>query len=757
MRGKSRAARQKDAQSRLLIRNEITGLILSFLAIFLFLSLISYTPLDPSPYSSPVDQNRHLIQNFGGKAGAFIASHLFQLLGYGSIVVNFYLFLLALFFFSNRSIRHFQVKSISVLLFLLALVPFLAHLFPDITIDGLQVHSGGVLGYFLNQFLVSQFRGFITLFLLILLMLIALLMYTKLSIRKIADLLSTLRSLAWGKIRHLVISQWERVQKKKRISRIRRKYEGQVDPPREERKPARDRKRKISRAPSKIPEEKTLFDDNDNGLRLYSEYTPPPLSYLDAPTRENHIDYRELDQKKDELLERLSEFNISGKIFEYTPGPVITTYEFIPDTGIKVKNVVNLSEDLALVAKTQYVRIERILGKKAIGIEVPNQNRKIINLREILESPQFRQASSPLTLGLGKSKSGEIFVSDLREMPHLIIAGATGSGKSVAIHSLILSILYKSSPETVRLILVDPKRVELAIYNRIPHLLTPVVTNMKSAGNALDWALYEMEQRYKSLAQLQVRDIDQYNKKLELLKQGEDEILDTLKSTDKLPYIVIIIDEFANLLTECGKNVEETVARLAQKARATGIHIVLATQRPSIDVITGSIKNNFPARLALAVPSKFDSRTIIDSMGAEKLLGKGDMLFLPPQTASLVRLHGAFVSETEVLRIVKYLSKTEKPQYDKTITKPRKESGPSGAADDLDPRFFAAARLIIETGHASASFLQRRLSVGYARAGRLVDQLVQRGVISESDSRNQREVLKTLEELEEMEKGAGSR
>jgi len=755
MKGGKTTANPQESRTRLLIKNEVFGLVFFFLAIFVFLSTVSYTPQDPSAYTSPVHQERHLVHNYGGKAGAFISSHLYQVLGYGSYVIILYLFLLTIYFFSNKAVKHFPVKTFSSLLFLLSFCGFLAHIFPQVSIDGMEIHSGGLLGYFLNNSLVSQFRGFLALFLLILLMLISLLIFTKLSLRKIGDFLSRLQNFVWKKLKTLFTGQWEKLQKQKRIKKIKRKYEHQYQPVEKEKIKNRGKK-KIVRAPSQIPEEKTLFDDNDNGLRLYSEYSPPPISYLDAPTKENHIDYRELDQNKDELLQRLAEFNIAGKIFEYTPGPVITTYEFIPDTGIKVKNVVNLSEDLALVAKTQYVRIERILGKKAIGIEVPNRNRKIINLREILESPQFKQASSPLTLGLGKSKSGEIFVTDLRKMPHLIIAGATGSGKSVAIHSLILSILFKSSPESVRLILIDPKRVELAIYNNIPHLLTPVVTNMKSARNALDWALWEMEQRYKNLAQLQVRDIDQYNKKLELLKQGDDEILENLESTDKIPYIVIIIDEFANLLMECGKSIEENVARLAQKARATGIHIILATQRPSIDVITGTIKNNFPARIAMAVPSKFDSRTIIDTMGAEKLLGKGDMLFLPPQTATLVRLHGAFVSETEVLRVVKYLSKSQKPQYNKSITKPRKADESGGGEDQLDPRFFEAARLVIETGTATASFLQRRLSVGYARAGRLIDQLMQKGVISESDSKNQREILKTLTDLEEIEKNPGS-
>ena len=450
------------------------------------------------------------------------------------------------------------------------------------------------------------------------------------------------------------------------------------------------------------------------------------------------------------MKQRMDEFRIRGEIVEYTPGPVITTYEFVPDTGVKVRDVTNLAEDLALVARAQYVRIERILGKKAIGIEIPNKKREIIHLREILESEDYQKAKSPLTMGLGKSKNGEIFVTDLREMPHLIIAGATGSGKSVAIHAILLSILYKSSPNEVKLVLIDPKRVELALYNQLPHLLTPVVVNTKLAKNALDWAVFEMENRYKKLALLQVRSVGQYNRKLELMLQTEDEALDKLEDKEKLPYIVIVIDEFADLMMEATKDIENDVARIAQKARAVGIHLILATQRPSTDVITGTIKNNFPSRIALAVPSKHDSRTIIDIMGAEKLLGNGDMLFLPPKTATLVRLHSAYVSEEEILRVVNYLSKLGRPKFNTEVVKPKAEEEGTTLDNDLDDLFFEAAEVVILTGQASASFLQRKMSIGYARAGRLIDQLQANGVVSAPDSKNKRDILMTSDDLKEL-------
>ena len=503
-----------------------------------------------------------------------------------------------------------------------------------------------------------------------------------------------------------------------------------------------------------------LFDPVEEEVVGHSGYQPPPMTYLDAPTGEGQIDVEELGRKRLELAGRLEEFRVKGEIREFQPGPVVTTYEFVPDTGVKVKDVTNMAEDLALVVKAQYVRIERVLGKKAIGIEVPNRKREIIRLREILESEEYRRSHSPLTVGLGKSKSGEIFITDLREMPHLIVAGATGSGKSVAIHTILLSILYKASPERVKFILIDPKCVELAAYNTLPHLLTPVVTNMKLAKNALDWAVYEMEQRYQLLARMGVRNIEQFNKKLEMIKtSGEEEddaLLEEIGDPGPMAYIVIIIDEFADLMMVSAREVEESVARIAQKARAVGIHLIVATQRPSTDVITGTIKNNFPCRIALAVPSKFDSRTIIDGVGAEKLLGMGDMLFLPPKTASLVRVHCAYVSEEEAHRVVKYLAKVEKPQFNGEVVKPRLGGeGRDGGENDLDELFAEAARLVIEAGTASASFLQRRLSVGYARAGRLVDQLEARGVVSAPNSRSQREILMTQEEALELLAGGG--
>jgi DNA segregation ATPase FtsK/SpoIIIE, S-DNA-T family len=751
--------------NELLLKNEIIGIILLFVAIFFLFSVVSYNPSDPSFFNSTPDSN---VSNFGGKAGAQVSAFLFNLFGYSSYVLLFYMLFMTTFFLINKKIQNIITKSAGYFLLLVSFAAFISSVKPYVSISGNSVKSGGILGFLIDEFFRSQIKRFFTVIFFLVLIFIALILIAKLSLRRIMKFVLKV-SASFGRwAGKKAQEQYARYQRYRSVKRIQEKYN--VDPPKRQElapvtvektsvrekilKPKSREKKQIIRQPSHLPEEGSLFADLDDEITNRSVYQPPPITYLDAPSNRSQIDFKELENKKEELGRRLEEFRIRGHIVEYTPGPVITTYEFVPDTGVKVKDVTNLSEDLALVAKAQYVRIERILGKKAIGIEVPNKKREIIHLREILESDDYKESRSPLTVGIGKSKNGEIFITDLREMPHLIIAGATGSGKSVAIHTVLLSILYKSAPEDVKLVLIDPKRVELALYNKLPHLLTPVVVDTKLAKNALDWAVFEMENRYKKLALLQVRHLDQFNKKLELLRQTEDEeMLEKLGDTDKIPYIVIVIDEFADLMMEAGKEIEVAVARIAQKARAVGIHLILATQRPSTDVITGTIKNNFPSRVALAVPSKHDSRTIIDVMGAEKLLGHGDMLFLPPKTATLVRLHCAYVSEEETLRVVNYLSKVGKPKFNTQVLKPRVDEDAELAGGDLDDMFYQAAEVVIATGQASASFLQRKMSIGYARAGRLIDQLQHNGVVSAPDSKNKREILMTREELQELKNG----
>jgi S-DNA-T family DNA segregation ATPase FtsK/SpoIIIE len=742
--------------NELSLKNEIFGILSLFLSFFLIFSLVSFTPLDPSFFRSA---HGRAVYNFGGRVGAELAAFLFNLFGMASALFILIALFLTAFFLFNRRISNAVSKGIGFFLLLISAAAFLANIWPWFFIAGQPVRSGGIIGLLINNFFSAQIKSSFSALLFLSLLAISLVLIAKISIKNIFIFFGKLINKAATLLVAFIKRRIEKIRKNKNRQKVQQKYvtEGNFvfqgkQPLKEREIPLHPEKKALLKQPSKFPEETALFPELEQALAPDPQYQPPPLTYLDASSQKSQIDIDELDEKKQELSQRLKEFKIHGEIIEYTPGPVITTFEFVPDAGVKVKDVSSLTEDLALVVKAQYVRIERILGKKAIGIEIPNNKRELIHLRELLETPHYQHSLSPLTLALGKTTSGDIFISDLKDMPHLLIAGATGSGKSVTIHSIILSILYKASPQTVKFILIDPKRIELAIYNSLPHLLTPVVVNPKLAKNALDWAVFEMENRYKKLATLQVRNIEQYNKKLEMLLQAEDEELENLEDKEKIPYIVIIIDELADLMMVSAREIEDDIARLAQKARAIGIHLILATQRPSVDVITGTIKNNFPSRIALAVPSKHDSRTIIDQMGAEKLLGNGDMLFLPPKTATLIRLHSAYVSESETVRVVNFLAKQAKPEFNTRIIKPSAKKDDKIEDQEMDELFFEAAETIISTGQASASYLQRRMSVGYARAGRLIDQLQEKGVISAANSRNQREILLTLQDLQNLKK-----
>jgi S-DNA-T family DNA segregation ATPase FtsK/SpoIIIE len=416
---------------------------------------------------------------------------------------------------------------------------------------------------------------------------------------------------------------------------------------------------------------------------------------------------------------------------------VVTTYEFKPDAGIKYSKVVGLADDLALGLEAESIRIDRMSGRGTVAIEIPNEVRETISLREIVESDVFRRASSRLTLALGKTVSGDTYVTDLCAMPHLLVAGATGQGKSVGLNCMISSVLLKSTPDEVRMILIDPKRLELGVYEDIPHLLTPVVTEPKMAANVLKWAVGEMERRIRMLAGEGVRNIDQFNNivrgELTQPPAGED-------APKPLHYIVIIIDELADLMMVSSHDVEESICRLAQMARAVGIHLILATQRPSVDVLTGLIKANFPSRISFKVSARVDSRTILDSIGAEHLLGKGDMLFLPPGSARLTRVHGAYVSEQEIARLVSYLKKAARPVYDESVGRPERSSE-AAEVDEKDELFDEAVRFVVQAGQASTSMLQRRFRIGFSRAGRLVDLMEREGIVGPAEGSKSREIL----------------
>jgi DNA segregation ATPase FtsK/SpoIIIE, S-DNA-T family len=484
----------------------------------------------------------------------------------------------------------------------------------------------------------------------------------------------------------------------------------------------------------------------------------PPTNLLQEPPGRTAFDSHELKETAVQIKSKFEEFNVRGTVTQINPGPVVTTFEYKPEAGVKYSRITTLTEDLCLGLQAESILIERIPGKPTVGIEVPNSKREVISLREILESDEFHSNASPLTVALGKDISGRIKVAALDSMPHLLIAGSTGSGKSVMLNSLIMSVLYKATPDQVRMIMVDPKRLEFGLYEGIPHLLTPVITEPKKATNALRNAVLEMERRLKLLASQGVRNIDQYNRKIRQLQAQPRSLFEEESQEEELetiPYILILIDELADLMMLERAAVEETVTRLAQMARAVGMHLVLATQRPSVDVITGLIKANFPSRISFRVATRVDSRTVLDVMGAEHLLGKGDMLFLPPGSSRLVRVHGSYVSESETNDVVEFWKQQAQPDYDQTFLLAPPSDEEDGEGEDFDgpedPMYQEAVRVVCEMGKASTSTLQRRLRLGYGRAARILDMMQREGIIGPPDGSRPREVLKRPDWISEVE------
>jgi S-DNA-T family DNA segregation ATPase FtsK/SpoIIIE len=483
--------------------------------------------------------------------------------------------------------------------------------------------------------------------------------------------------------------------------------------------------------------------------RRLSGYTLPPPALLDPPKAERKVDERELMESARLLEEKCREFAVEGAVVQIHPGPVVTTFEFKPDAGVKYSKVTGLADDLCLAMQAESVLIERIPGKSTVGIQIPNPNREAISLRELLESDVYQRSTSKLTVALGKTIHGEPFVADLATMPHLLIAGSTGTGKSVGLNAMLTSILYRATPDDVRLIMIDPKRLELGMYDEIPHLMTPVVVDPKKASNALRWAVREMEERYKTLAAFGVRNIEQYNRNLREMIENK-EVPDGAEPPRPLAFIVVVVDELADLMMVAGNEVEESIARLAQMARAVGIHLILATQRPSVDVITGLIKANLPARISFRVSSKIDSRTSLDGNGAEQLLGRGDMLFLPPASSQKLRLHGPYISEQESARLAGFLRKQGKPVYDDSITAEEKKGDPEALEFEKDDLYDEAARIVVEGGQVSISYLQRKLRIGFSRAARLVDMMEAEGLVSPAVGGKPREVLVGRDYFEEV-------
>jgi S-DNA-T family DNA segregation ATPase FtsK/SpoIIIE len=525
----------------------------------------------------------------------------------------------------------------------------------------------------------------------------------------------------------------------KRKERRRKKKAREKYFERERKKP----KRKVNIVqPKKEP--KKPDQESFSFMNVVGKFKLPSLDLLDTQPEPAGIEIQResLEMNARRLERKLADFGVEGEVVEILPGPVITMYELKPAPGVKISKVAGLSDDLALALRAPSVRIVApIPGKAAIGLEIPNNSRNPVFLNEILSSPDFKNSKSKLAIALGKDITGQPFITDLAKMPHLLVAGATGTGKSVSLNAMIIAILFKASPEMVRFLIIDPKRIELSLYKDIPHLLHPVVTQPKEATRALRWAVEEMERRYILLSDRGVRNIETYNRKV--LKENPKGGADSAEDSEKpLPYIILVIDELADLMMASSRNVEEAITRLAQMARAAGIHLIIATQRPSVDVLTGIIKANFPARISFQVSSKFDARTILDTNGSEHLLGDGDMLFLPPGVARMTRVHGAYISEEEVKRVVGFLKAQMKPDYDSTILNNiARDDEVEQVEEELDEKYDLAVELVQKTGQASISMVQRKLRVGYNRAARMIETMEREGIVGPSDGVRPREVF----------------
>jgi len=736
---------------------EIFGLFLIFFAILLFISLISYNSQDPSWAS--VSTSTQKIHNYGGRIGAYIAEALLQFLGLISFFLTLAIGYLGIYAIIPKEDKRLFFKTGGIFFLILILSSLFHMIFQDISWKGAEIYSGGLLGSIFSSFLIQQFNHTGTYVVLFGLLVLFLAFTTRFSLGKIIGLVSTFFHFVFKEVRIRITNYKKEKQRRKMRKKVLDKYSQQQKEVQEKAYKPQKAEKKASlyepfsgKAIKPALKEGFLFPE----MAQKGGYHFPPITLLDPGKEVEKIHKNELYEKKQKIEAKLKEFRVEGEVREYHPGPIITTYEFYPYPGIKVSQVANLSEDLSLALGAESVRIQRIPGKSSLGIEVPNNRREIIKIRDVIESENFIKSPSKLTFALGKTVHGEVYVTDLAIMPHLLIAGATGSGKSIALNTLIASILYKATPEEVKLILIDPKRLEFSLYDGIPHLFCPVVRDPKKASNIFFDAIKKMEDRYRMLHEMKVRNIEQYN---QLVKKRAEE-LDNGKSQEQglkpLPYVVIIIDELSELMMVGTQEIEYCIARLAQLARAVGIHLVMATQRPSIDVITGTVKNNFSCRIALRVPSKVDSRVIIDTSGAEKLLGRGDLLFMPPNYPRLIRLHCSYISLSEITRLVNFVKAQGKPQYDEKIIKVLKS--PAGKVEEegeKDPLFEKAVELILMTGQASASYLQRKFKLGYARAARIIDQMELEGIVGPSEGSKPREILVEpqtyLEKMEEEE------
>ena len=773
--------------------NELVGFLCISLAVLIALALLSYNSGDASFNVSAHPSDGGVINNWMGPVGAYASDLLFQIFGFAAFLLPAALLVLGWRWCRSRAIDS-QLATLAGYFLLLVSLPALLALFPFPSVRG-AIPAGGIVGSLISSELLAGFNFWGALLVAVALFFTSLFMTTRFSFAG---------THAWatgpkgpiGAVERLgllqkVQARWHDWRERREQERNRRRVEESrlsgrkpvppqaiaktalldasssvTDGPEEDEADEKEKKPSVVKAPIFVFHKDTekpaakkggdpkIAKDNPN-------YKLPPLSLLREGERSHKLDEEELKQRARAIEAKCLEFDVQGRVTQINPGPVVTTFEFKPEAGIKYSRIIGLTEDLCLALQAESILIERIPGKSTIGIEVPNDRRQTIALREIIEAPEFIHSPSKLTLAMGRDLHGRIRVTELAAMPHLLIAGSTGTGKSVFINSLLMSILYKASPDELKLVLVDPKRLELSLYENIPHLIAPVVTDPKIASNVLRNATKEMENRLKLLAQRGVRNIDQYNRTFK--KEQSLSLFDHVEEPEHkpLPYLVIVIDELADLMMVDTNNVEESITRLAQMARAVGIHLILATQRPSVDVITGLIKANFPARISFRVASKVDSRTILDSNGAESLLGRGDMLYLPAGSARLHRIHGPLVTEEEISEVCDFWRDQAQAKYQEELLEAPKDEngkpvegastdGDADGSDDVDDDLYQdAVRVVCDAGRASTSTLQRRLRIGYGRAARLIDLMEKDGIVGPPDGTKPREVLKNRNWMKE--------
>ncbi|PYT97434.1 MAG: cell division protein FtsK [Acidobacteria bacterium] len=773
--------------------NELVGFLCISLAVLIALALLSYYPRDASLNVSsnavgaqPSDGG--VTNNWMGPVGAYASDLLFQVFGFAAFLLPMALGVGGWRRCRSRAINS-QFATLAGYLLLLVSLPALLALFPFPEVRG-AIPAGGVVGSLISSELLAGFNFWGALLVAVALFFTSLFMTTRFSFAG---------THAWatgpkgpiGAVERLgllqkVQTRWHDWRERREQERMRRRVEesrlsgrkpvppqaiskmldaGSVLKDEQEEAEEKEIKSSVVKAPIFVlhrdTEQPAAKKSGEPKIAKGSQnYKLPPPSLLREGERSQKLDEEELKQRARAIEAKCQEFDVQGRVTQINPGPVVTTFEFKPEAGIKYSRIIALTEDLCLALQAESILIERIPGKSTIGIEVPNDRRQTIALREIIEASEFIHSPSKLTLAMGRDLHGRIRVTELAAMPHLLIAGSTGTGKSVFINSLMMSILFKASPDEVKLVLVDPKRLELSLYENIPHLIAPVVTDPKIASNVLRNATREMENRLKLLAQRGVRNIDQYNRTFK--KEQSLSLFDNVEEPEHkpLPYLIIVIDELADLMMVDTNNVEESITRLAQMARAVGIHLILATQRPSVDVITGLIKANFPARISFRVASKVDSRTILDSNGAESLLGRGDMLYLPAGSARLHRIHGPLVREEEITEVCDFWRNQAQAKYQEELLEAPKEENDKNAegagdaeahgGDDVDDHLYQdAVRVVCDAGRASTSTLQRRLRIGYGRAARLIDLMEKDGIVGPPDGTKPREVLKNRNWMKE--------